>query len=416
MQLESRRRHFVRFRMQPNFAQIKNEFPIFVKQIGKFVYLDSGATSQKPRCVIDALIDCYETKNANIHRGVYDLSQRATEAFDNSREVVRRFLNAKNANEIVFVRGTTEAINLVANSFGKIEKGDEIILSYMEHHSNIVPWKMLCDRVGAVLKVIELNSRDELDLENFKSLISEKTKLISIVHVSNVLGTINPIKEIAALAHAKNIPVLVDGAQAVAHIPVDLQDLDCDFYVFSGHKTYGPTGIGVLYAKEKFLSEMPPYQGGGDMIESVSFEKITYAVPPQRFEAGTVHLSGALGLAAALKFVEDLGIEKIAAHEKALAESAELVLSEIPGLKIIGQAANKTGVVSFVLEGVHPHDVATILDQDGLALRAGHHCAQPLMQYLGLSATTRATFGVYNTLDDVEALVEGVKKVRSFFK
>lgn len=404
--------------MSSNFAQIKNEFPIFAKQSGKFVYLDSGATSQKPRCVIDAIVDCYETKNANIHRGVYDLSQRATEAFDNSREVVRRFLNAKSAAEIVFVRGATEGINLVANTFGKtqIKAGDEILISYMEHHSNIVPWKMLCEEVGAKLKIIALNSKGELDLDSFKNLISEKTKLVSVAHVSNVLGTINPIKEIVAFSHAKNIPVLVDGAQAVAHIPVDLQDLDCDFYVFSGHKTYGPTGIGVLYAKEEILREMPPYQGGGDMIESVSFEEITYAVSPQRFEAGTVHLSGALGLAAALSFVAELGIEKIAQHERALQKQAELGLSEIPGLKIIGQAANKTGVVSFVLEGLHPHDVATILDKEGLALRAGHHCAQPLMQYLGLSATTRATFGVYNTQDDVEALVTGVKKVREFFK
>lgn len=404
--------------MRDSFSQIKNEFPIFAAQSGKLVYLDSGATSQKPRCVIDAVIDCYETKNANIHRGVYSLSQRATEAFDSSREVVRRFLNAKNASEIVFVRGATEGINLIATAFGRseVKEGDEIILSYMEHHSNIVPWKMLCEEVGAKLKVIELNSSGELDLDNFKSLISKKTKLVSLAHVSNVLGTINPIKEIVAIAHGENIPVLVDGAQAVAHIPVDLQELDCDFYVFSAHKTYGPSGIGVLYAKEEFLNKMSPYQGGGDMIESVSFDKITYARPPQRFEAGTVHLAGALGLAAALKFVEDLGIEKIAEHEKALAQAAELALSEIPGLKIVGQAKDKTGVVSFILAGVHPHDVATILDQEGLALRAGHHCAQPLMQYLGISATTRATFGVYNTAQDVEALVAGVKQVRKFFK
>lgn len=399
-----------------DIKNIKKEFPIF--ESGEFFYLDSAATSQKPRAVIDAVVDCYETKNANIHRGVYELSQRATASYQKSKETLRRFINAKSVSELVYLRGTTEAINLVASSFSQaanFSAGDEIILSEMEHHANIVPWRILADRLDLKIKVIPVSDKGELDLEVFKSLISDKTKLISVVHVSNVLGTINPVKEIVSIAHASGVPVLLDGAQAVCHIPVDVQDLDCDFYVFSGHKTYGPTGIGVLYAKEDILSSMPPYQGGGDMIELVEFEKVTFAEAPKRFEAGTVNLAGALGLGAALEFVEAIGISAIVKHERILKDKAESELRNIPGIKIYGESENKTGVISFTMDQAHSHDVATILDKERLALRAGHHCAQPLMARFGLTATTRASFGIYNTEEDVDALVQGVKKVAEFF-
>jgi len=399
--------------------QIKRDFPILDQKIHghKLVYLDSAATSQKPRAVIDALVRYYEHDNANIHRGVHTLSVRATEAHDEARETVRRFIQAADANEIIFVRSATEAINLVAETYGRVNvgEGDEVLITAMEHHSNIVPWQMLCDEKRAHLRVAPINDAGELDLDAFEKLISPRTRIVAVTHVSNALGTVNPIRKIVQLAHAHDVPVLVDGAQAVPHLPVDVQALGCDFYVFSGHKVYGPTGIGVLYGKEEILAEMPPYQGGGDMISSVTFEKTTYNVVPYKFEAGTPDIAGAIGLGAALEYISKIGMDRIAVHEHDLLVYATEKVSAVPGVRLIGTAGERAGVVSFVMEGVHPHDLGTILDREGVAIRTGHHCAQPVMDRFGIAATARASFAVYNTRQDVDALVEGMRKAHEVF-
>jgi cysteine desulfurase/selenocysteine lyase len=383
----------------------------------KLVYLDNAATTQKPSIVINALNQFYCEDCANIHRGVHELSARATECYECSRRKVQRFLNAREEAEIIFVRGATEGINLVAHSFGRkfIRAGDEIIVSQMEHHSNIVPWQLLCEVTGAKLRVIPIDDTGELLLEEYEKLLGPRTKIVSVVHVSNALGTVNPVKTIIDMAHAHNVPVLLDGAQAALHIKVDVQELNADFYTFSGHKTYGPTGIGVLYGRRELLEQMPPYQGGGDMISSVTFERTTYNRLPYKFEAGTPNIEGTIGLGAAMDYIEDLGIEKIAAHERDLMQYATARLSEIPDVRIIGTAREKTGVISFMIGDVHPHDVGTILDQQGVAIRAGHHCAQPVMQRFGVPATARASFALYNTHEEVDRLVEAVGKVREVF-
>jgi cysteine desulfurase/selenocysteine lyase len=400
-------------------ARVRSEFPILARQInGKpLVYLDSAASSQRPLAVLRA-IELYETTmHANVHRGVHTLSQTATEAFENAREIVRRFLNARSTREIVFVRGTTEAINLVANSWGRghVGPGDEILITYLEHHANIVPWQMLCAATGAQLRAAPVRPNGELDLEAFRKLLSARTRLVAVAHVSNALGTILPVQEIVHLAHARGVPVLLDGAQAVPHQTVDVQAIDCDFYAFSGHKVYGPTGIGALYARESLLAAMPPWQGGGDMILSVGIESSTYNELPWRFEAGTPNISGAVGLGAALEYVESLGRPVIAAHEHTLLELVTERLSALPRLKLIGTASAKAAVVSFVMDGVHPHDIGTILDSEGIAIRTGHHCAMPIMEAFGLAATARASFGCYNNAEDVDRLVEGLQKVRKVF-
>jgi cysteine desulfurase/selenocysteine lyase len=400
-------------------ARVRSEFPILARQInGKpLVYLDSAASSQRPLAVLRA-IELYETTmHANVHRGVHTLSQTATEAFEHAREIVRRFLNARSTREIVFVRGTTEAINLVANSWGRghIGPGDEILITYLEHHANIVPWQMLCAATGAQLRAAPVRPNGELDLEAFRKLLSARTRLVAVAHVSNALGTILPVQEIVHLAHARGVPVLLDGAQAVPHQTVDVQAIDCDFYAFSGHKVYGPTGIGALYARESLLAAMPPWQGGGDMILSVGIESSTYNELPWRFEAGTPNISGAVGLGAALEYVESLGRPAIAAHEHTLLELATERLSALPRLRLIGTASAKAAVVSFVMDGVHPHDIGTILDSEGIAIRTGHHCAMPIMEAFGLAATARASFGCYNNAEDVDRLVEGLHKVRKLF-
>jgi len=399
---------------------IRKEFPILHQLInGKpLVYLDNAATSQKPRAVIDAIRNYYERDNANIHRGVHTLSQRATDHYEAARETVRCFLNADRAGEIVFVRGTTEGINLVAQTFGRanVRAGDEVLIAALEHHSNIVPWQLLCQEKGAKLRVAPINDAGELILENLPSLITERTRIVAVAHISNALGTINPVRQIVEMAHARNVPVLIDGAQAVPHLAVDVRELDCDFYVFSGHKVYGPTGIGVLYGKSALLESMPPYQGGGDMISSVSFEKTTYNKVPHKFEAGTPDIAGVIGLGAALQFVQKLGLENIAAHEEELLERATSSVSAIPGVQLIGTARNKAGVLSFIMDGIHPHDIGTILDQNGIAIRTGHHCAQPIMDRFGIPATARASFGLYNTLEEIDALVAGIHRVREVFR
>jgi len=400
-------------------ARVRAEFPILARQINgrPLVYLDSAASSQRPLAVLRA-IELYETTmHANVHRGVHTLSQTATDAFENAREIVRRFLHARSTREIVFVRGTTEAINLVANSWGRthVGPGDEILITYLEHHSNIVPWQMLCAATGAKLRAAPVKPNGELDLEAFRTLLSARTRLVAVAHVSNALGTILPVQEIVHLAHARGVPVLLDGAQAVPHQAVDVQAIDCDFYAFSGHKIYAPTGIGVLYARESLLSEMPPWQGGGDMILSVGIESSTYNDLPWRFEAGTPNISGAVGLGAALEYVESLGSTAIAAHEHTLLELATGRLAALPRLKLIGTASAKAAVVSFTMDGVHPHDIGTILDSEGVAIRTGHHCAMPIMESFGVAATARASFGCYNNAEDVERLVEGLQKVRKLF-
>jgi len=400
-------------------ARVRSEFPILARQINSkpLVYLDSAASSQRPLTVLRA-IELYETTmHANVHRGVHTLSQTATEAFENAREIVRRFLNARSTREIVFVRGTTEAINLVANSWGRshVGPGDEILITYLEHHANIVPWQMLCAATGAQLRAAPVKPNGELDFEAFRKLLSARTRLVAVAHVSNALGTILPVQEIVHLAHARGVPVLLDGAQAVPHQTVDVQAIDCDFYAFSGHKVYGPTGIGALYARESLLAAMPPWQGGGDMILSVGIESSTYNELPWRFEAGTPNISGAVGLGAALEYVESLGRTAIAAHEHTLLELATERLSALPRLKLIGTASAKAAVVSFVMDGVHPHDIGTILDSEGIAIRTGHHCAMPIMEAFGLAATARASFGCYNNAEDVDRLVEGLQKVRKLF-
>ncbi|OGT39289.1 MAG: cysteine sulfinate desulfinase [Gammaproteobacteria bacterium RIFCSPHIGHO2_12_FULL_36_30] len=398
------------------FMSYKSDFPIFESNAG-LAFFDTASTAQKPRCVIEAEMACYEKNYANVHRGIYKLSEQSTAAFENVRQKTANFLNAKSAKEIIFTKGTTESINLVAHSFGlmNITSGDEIILSVMDHHSNIVPWQQLCERVGSTLKIISLNNAGELDLTTYENLISDKTKLVAVIHVSNVLGTINPVKKIIEMAHAKNIPVLLDGAQAVGHISVDVQDLDCDFYAFSAHKMYGPSGVGILYGKEKYLEKMPPYQTGGNMIRSVTFEKTEFNILPAKFEAGTPNIAGVIGFGAAIDYVNKIGLEKIQEHENKLLHYATEKLKKIKDLKIYGTSKNKSGVISFMLGDIHPHDVATILDQSNIAVRAGHHCAMPLMDYLKVPALTRVSFGIYNDLSDVDKLINGLQKVQEIF-
>ena len=400
-------------------ARIREDFPILKQQVhGKpLVYFDNAATSQKPQVVIDTLNRYYATENANIHRGIHFLSELATAEYEETRNKVKRFLNASESREIVFVRGTTEGINLVAQSYGRrfFKEGDEVVISAMEHHSNIVPWQMLCEQVGARLRVIPMNHDGELLLDEYERLLGEKTKLVSVAHVSNALGTVNPIGRIIESAHRRNIPVLVDGAQAAPHMKVDVQELDCDFYAFSGHKLFGPTGIGVLYGKARHLEAMPPYQGGGDMISLVTFEKTHYNIIPYKFEAGTPHIAGVIGLGAAIDYVSGIGLGAVAAYEGEVLAYATAQLSTIKGLRIIGRAKEKASVLSFVLEGVHPHDIGTVLDREGVAIRAGHHCAMPVMQRFGVPATARASFAFYNTGEEVDVLVRAVRKVLKVF-
>lgn len=400
-------------------AAVRADFPILAtRSHGKpLVYLDSAASSQKPRAVIDAERRFYETANANIHRGVYALSARATEAYDAARAAVARYVGAAHAHEIIFTRGTTEGINLVAQSYARprLRAGDEILVTAMEHHSNIVPWQLVAEATGAVLRVAPINDAGELLVDELAALITDRTRLVAVAHVSNALGTINPIAEIAALAHARGIPVLVDGAQSAPHLPVDVQALGADFFVCSSHKMLGPTGIGVLYGREALLEAMPPYQGGGDMIASVSFERSSWAPLPAKFEAGTPHIAGAVGLAAAIDYIETIGRDGISAHEHTLLAYASAQLQDVPGVRLVGTAREKVSVLSFIMDGVHPHDIGTILDADGICIRAGHHCAQPLMQRLGVPATARASFALYNTPEDADALVGGLRRVHEIF-
>ncbi len=400
--------------------KLRQDFPILHEPVrGKpLVFLDNGASTQKPQVVIDRLKDFYEREYANIHRGVYWLSQQATQAYEAARVTAQKFLNAQRAEEIIFVRGTTEAINLVANSYVRpiIKAGDEIVITAMEHHSNIVPWQLICEEQGAQLKVIPINDAGEISVADFEAALTEKTRLVSVVHVSNVLGTINPIKEMIGLAQARDIKVLIDGAQAAPHLAVDVQALGADFYAFSGHKVYGPTGIGVLYGKYKLLEQMKPYQGGGDMIESVTFEKSTFQKPPQKFEAGTPNIAGTIALATALDYLMAVGLDNIAAYEAELHAYAVEALARLPEVRMIGTSAHKASLVSFVLDGVHPHDVGTILDQEGVAIRAGHHCAQPVMERFGVPATVRASFAFYNTFEEIDILVSALKKAIEIFK
>lgn len=402
-----------------NVEEIRADFPILARTVyGKpLVYLDNGATTQKPRCVVDAITDEYYSVNANVHRGVHFLSQQATELHEASRETVRRFINARSTNEIVFTRGTTESINLLASSFGEafLGEGDEVIVSTMEHHSNIVPWQLLQMRKGIKLRVIPINDCGELLLDEYERLFTERTRIVCVTHVSNVLGTVNPVKDMIATAHAHGVPVLVDGAQSIPHMPVDVQALDADFYVFSGHKVYGPTGVGVLYGKEEWLDKLPPYQGGGEMIQHVSFERTTFNELPFKFEAGTPDYIGTTGLARALDYITTLGMDRIAAYEHDLTEYATRRLKEIPGMRIFGEAAEKGSVISFLVGDIHHFDMGTLLDRLGIAVRTGHHCAQPLMQRLGIEGTVRASFALYNTKEEIDALVAGVERVSRMF-
>ncbi|MCX7125663.1 MAG: cysteine desulfurase [Gammaproteobacteria bacterium] len=416
---------------------IKHDFPIF-KNNPELIYLDSASTSQKPQSVIDAEIQFYEKNYANVHRGIYRLSENATSSYENIREKTRQFINAKHAHEIIFTKGTTESINLVAHSFGleNLKPTDEIIISAMEHHSNIVPWQQVCEKTGAILKIIPLNSLGEIDFPAYEQLLNSKTKLVALIHVSNVLGTINPVKKMIALAHEKNIPVLLDGAQAIGHMPIDMQDLDCDFYAFSSHKMYGPTGVGILYGKEKYLEKMSPYQTGGNMIRQVTFEKTEFNELPYKLEPGTPNIAGVIGFGAALDYILSVGsangsasandretrvhnrlysFENIQSHENKLLQYATQELQKIDGLTIYGTSKHKSGVISFTLDCAHPHDVATILDQFNVAVRAGHHCAMPLMNYLKVPALTRVSFGIYNELSDIDALIIALHKVRELF-
>jgi cysteine desulfurase/selenocysteine lyase len=405
---------------QYDVESIRNNFPILGRTVhGKpLVYLDNAASSQRPQQVLDAITNLYTQRYSNVHRGVHQLSQEASTLYENARVTACSFIHAACVHEVIFTRGTTEAINLVAQCYARprLQKGDEILITHMEHHSNIVPWQIVCEQTGAELKVVPITDEGELDMEQFSELLTEKTKLVSVVHVSNALGTVNPVKEIIDQAHAIGIPVLVDGAQAVPHIPVDVQALDADFYAFSGHKVYGPTGIGILYGKERLLNEMPPYQGGGDMILSVSFEGTTYNKLPFKFEAGTPNIAGAIGLGAALEYVQAIGLGAIAAHEHGLLEYATSKLKEIEGLRIIGEARQKAGLVSFVLDTVHPHDIGTMLDMEGVAVRAGHHCAQPVMERFGLPATARASFAMYNTFEEIDMLTASIKNTIKMFE
>ena len=399
--------------------RIRDDFPILMQRVhGKpLVYLDNAATSQKPTAVIDTLARYYTEENSNVHRGIHSLSQLATQHYEDARGKIRRFINASDDQEIIFVRGTTEGINLVAQSYGRqhVGEGDEIIISTMEHHSNIVPWQILCQERGARLLVIPINDDGELLMDEYEKLLSPRTKLVSVVHLSNALGTINPVERIVEMAHSYGAPVLLDGAQSVSHTPIDVQKMGCDFFAFSGHKIYGPTGIGVLYGKRELLESMPPYQGGGDMIKSVSFEKTTYNSLPYKFEAGTPNIAGVIGLGTAIDYVNNLGLGSISSHEQQLLEYGTHRLSEIGSLRLIGTAKEKASVLSFCIEGIHPHDIGTILDTEGIAIRTGHHCTQPLMDRFGVPATARASLAFYNTKEEIDALVKGIDKVMDVF-
>jgi cysteine desulfurase/selenocysteine lyase len=408
-------------RRDPGFdvERVRRDFPTLAVRVhGKpLVYLDNAATSQKPQAVIDALVHYYSDLNSNIHRGVHSLSEQATEAYEEARRKVQRFVNAEDEREIVFVRGTTEAINLVAQSYGRtfVKPGDEIVLTAMEHHSNIVPWQFLSEQTGARLRIVPMNDEGELLIDELEPMLTGRTRLVAVAHVSNALGTVNPIEKIVQLAHRRGVPVLVDGAQAVPHMRVDLARLGCDFYAFSGHKMFGPTGIGVLYGKRRWLEKMPPYEGGGSMISLVTFEKTHYAELPYKFEAGTPNIAGAIGLGAAIDYLESIDFGAVAAYEHELLDYGTKALTQIEGLRIIGRSAHKAGVLSFVLDGVHPHDIGTILDREGVAIRAGHHCAMPIMQRFGIPATARASLALYNTRDDFDALARAVRKVKEVF-
>ena len=399
--------------------RIRQDFPILARRIREhpLVYLDNAATTQKPRQVLDTLARYYSDGNANIHRGVYTLSEEATAAYDAARVKVQRFLNARESREIVFTRNSTESINLVAQSFGRrqVGPGDEILITHMEHHSNIVPWQLLCEQVGAQLRVAPIDDSGTLQLDEFERLLGPRTKLVSVVHLSNSLGTINPVREIVAMAKRRDVPVLIDGSQSVYHMPVDVQALDCDFYAFTGHKLYGPTGIGVLWGREEWLERMPPYQGGGDMIRSVTFEKTTYADLPHKFEAGTPHIAGVVGLGAAIDYLLGVGFEAIAPHEADLLAYGTAALSEVKGLRLIGTAKDKASILAFVMKKVHPHDVGTIVDTEGVAVRTGHHCTQPIMDRFGVPATARASVAMYNTREEIDALVRALERVREMF-
>lgn len=404
---------------QIDIEKFRKDFPILQQKVhGKpLVYLDNAATSQTPKIVIDAIQEYYLKYNSNVHRGVHRLSQLASEAYEETREIVRGFLNAKSVQEVIFTKGTTDGINLLASSIGRglIREGDEIIISAMEHHSNIVPWQIMCEDRGAKLRVIPINDDGEIIFEAFEGLLNERTKLVSIVHTSNSLGTVNPLREIIDLAHKKGVPVLVDGAQAVPHTKIDVQDLDCDFFVFSGHKVYGPTGVGVLYGKKAWLEKLPPYQGGGDMILNVTFEKTKFNELPYKFEAGTPNIADVIGLGVALNYVQKIGYDKISAWENELMWYARNRLQEIDGLRFIGNAKHRAGAISFVIENVHPHDIGTILDREGIAVRTGHHCTQPVMQRFKVPATTRASFAFYNTKEEIDQLINALHKVIEFF-
>ena len=410
-------------RSAPNRAfdvdRIRSEFPGLHQTIkgNPLVYLDNAASTQKPQQVIDAISGFYAHDYANIHRGVHELSERATQAYESARLKVQAFMGAASEREIIFVRGTTEGINLVAESYGRanVGDGDEVLITTMEHHSNIVPWQMLCERTGANLKVVPISDRGELEMEEFKKLLGSKTKIVATGHVSNALGTINPVRTIIQLAHEQGVPVLIDGAQAAPHVAIDVRELDCDFYTISAHKMFGPSGIGALYAKESLLEKMPPYQGGGDMISSVSFEKTTYNRLPFRFEAGTPNIAGAVGFGAAVDYLNGIGMDGIAAYEEELLDYGTNALREIPDLRILGEANHKASVLSFLLDGIHPHDIGTILDQEGIAVRTGHHCAQPVMDRFGVAATARASLALYNTREDIDRLVQGLATVREVF-
>jgi len=400
-------------------ARLREEFPILCQEVhGKpVVYLDSAASAQKPQCVIDAVNECYSSYYANVHRGMYAFSERSTDAYEAARDKVRGFINAAESREIIFTRGTTEGINLVAASFGRmrVKAGDEVLITALEHHSNIVPWQILCEQVGARLRVAPITDAGELDLAGFEASLNERTRMVAVVHLSNALGTIVPVKTMIQMAHQREIPVLVDGAQWAPHLATDVRDLDCDFYTFSSHKIFGPSGVGVLYGKAEHLEAMPPYQSGGDMITRVTFEKTEYAEIPSKFEAGTPNIAGVIGMGAAIDWIQRVGFDTIAAQEQDVLEYATARVREIPGLTIVGTAPEKAGVLSFTLEGIHPHDIGTLLDQTGVAIRAGHHCAQPLLQRLQVPATARASFAVYNTREEVDTLVAAIRNVQTLF-
>lgn len=402
-----------------NVREIREQFPALRQQIYQknLIYFDNGATSQKPQIVLDAINRFYSKDNANIHRGVHFMSQRATTEFEAARIIIQKYMNARKSEEIIFTKGTTDGINLVANSYGELlSAGDEILITAMEHHSNIVPWQMLCQRKNLILKVAPINKKGELIIEEFDKLLSSKTKLVAVTHISNTLGTINPVKELVQKAHAVGAKILIDGAQSIQHMPIDVKDMNCDFFVFSGHKVFGPTGIGVLYGKEDLLDKMPPYQGGGDMIAKVTFERTTYNELPFKFEAGTPHIAGGICLGEAIRFLSGLDIDAIQQHEKDLADYAQDMLDTFEGMQIIGEAKKKTSVVSFVMEGVHPFDIGTLLDKQGIAVRTGHHCTQPLMDFFKIPGTVRASFAFYNTRQEVDTFIEAVEKSVNMLK